>query len=200
MEPKITIITPTYKRDRNTIIRCLRSVDSQTYKNWEHIICSDGYDKKVKELVEQENCNKRIYDYVKHEGIYANNVRNKMIEKSSGDYILFLDDDNIIFPNYLEVSVNKLKHTSDKVGFCASKTIHFGPLPEDLGEPPVILGVDNINIGSIDTIQLLIKKFALKKIGGWDLKSNYYADGVTYSKLSKEYDYVKIDKVLSIHF
>ena len=37
----VTIITPTYNRDEKILLRCIKSVDSQIYQNFKHIIIVD---------------------------------------------------------------------------------------------------------------------------------------------------------------
>lgn len=198
--PKITIITPTWKRPIEIIDRCIRSVNAQSFKDWEHIICSDGFEENVKTFVEQENEPRRIYKSLcKHEGIYANNVRQACLKISKGEYILFLDDDNIIFPHYLEKMIKALENTKENIGFSVCRIIHLGPLSSAHREPPTILTGIPVVVQNIDTLQVVVKKQALNSIGGWNTTQGYLADGYTFQDLAKKYEYIEVPEILGIH-
>lgn len=92
---KISIITATYNSDK-TIIDCLKSVFSQTYKNFELIIidgkssdCTLNYISSYSSLV-------RIYSE-KDEGIY--DAMNKGISLATGDIIAILNSDDLYYSN-----------------------------------------------------------------------------------------------------
>lgn len=199
-KPKITIITPTWNRPLDVIERCIISVKYQTYQNYEHLICSDGFEQNVKDLIQQKKDSKLSYlNLDKHYKDYANTVRQHCLMKAKGDYILFLDDDNLIFPHFLEKMLNALENTKNNVAFSLCKIIHLGPLPNHLGTPPKILSGVPVKVQNVDTLQLLIKKEALLKIGGWNKTQGYLADGYTYQKLAENYEYVVVDELLGIH-
>ena len=199
-KPLITIITPTWNRPLEIIERCMKCVDIQTTQNWEHIICSDGYEEHVKEFIESKNEPRRRYKSLpEHKGIYANNVRQASFLEAKGKYVVFLDDDNLIFPHYLEKMLKALEKTPEKTGFSICRIVHLGPVPPDKGEPPVILTGIPIKVGNVDTLQLLIKKEALTSIGGWNQETGYLADGYTFEELAKHYEYVEVPEILCIH-
>lgn len=91
----VSIITPVYNAER-FIAETIKSVQMQTYDNWEMIlvddVSSDNSEKIIKEFQEKD---KRI-KYVKlKENSGAAVARNKGIEKSKGRYIAFLDSDDL---------------------------------------------------------------------------------------------------------
>lgn len=199
-QPLITIITPTWKRPLDVIERCMKCVDIQTIQDWEHIICSDGYEENVKEFIESKKEPRRRYKSLpEHLGIYANNVRQACLEEARGKYVLFLDDDNVIFPHYLEKMLKPLRNTSENIAFSICQIIHLGPLPVDKGEPPQILTGIPVVVQNVDTLQLLIKKDAINSIGGWDQETGYLADGYTFERIAKKYEYVEVPEILGVH-
>ncbi|MFT4261083.1 MAG: glycosyltransferase family 2 protein [Candidatus Woesearchaeota archaeon] len=201
IKPKITIITPTWNRPLEIIERCIRSVKSQTIQEYEHLICSDGFEENVKKYVKSKKDPKIKYLHLKkHYQDYANKARQHAFTKAKADYIIFLDDDNLIFPHYLEKMLNALKNTDEKTAFSICKIIHLGPLPEHLGLPPQIIKGIPVKVQNVDTLQLMIKKKHLKEIGGWNQDQGYLADGYTYEELAKKYDYIEVPEVLGIHF
>ena len=203
MDDKVTIITPTWLREANIIHRCMKCVDAQTHENWEHIVCSDGSkETSVEHLIASNRNEKRRYACLdSHYGDYANVVRHTMLQQAEGKYVMFLDDDNIILPNYLEKMIAVLEdaYIKDKrIGFAICKIFHFGPLPEHLGIPPKILDGIPPSVQNIDTLQVLAFTEAMKNIG-WNLEAGYLADGYTFEEMAVKYDWTTLPEVLGIH-
>lgn len=201
IKPKITIITPTWNRPLEILERAIRSVKYQTFQDFEHLICSDGFEEKVKQYVESKKDPKLKYlSLKKHYKDFANKARQHAFTKAKGEYIVFLDDDNLIFPHYLEKMLDALKNTDSKTAFSICKIIHLGPLPKHLGIPPQIINGLPVKVQNVDTLQLMIKQKNLSDIGGWNQDTDYLADGYTYEELAKKYEYVEVPEVLGIHF
>ena len=111
---KVSIIIPTYNRFKYLIYN-LQFIKKQTYSNFEIIIINDGSTEKeyythnwenegVSIIHLPENTKKKFgYGCVGY-------VRNIGIEKSSGKYIAFCDDDDTWLQNKLELQRNRLKH------------------------------------------------------------------------------------------
>lgn len=98
MDPLVSIIIPTYNRSQ-LISETLNSVLAQTYTNWECIIVDDNStDNTIKIAKNYSNKDSRfsIYSrpYEKPKG--ANACRNYGYKLSKGDYILFLDSDDVL--------------------------------------------------------------------------------------------------------
>lgn len=134
-----------------------------------------------------------------HSNNFANSPRQSMIdelEKYNIDFVLFLDDDNIIFPEYIKTSLNLI--LNDKVDFVCSDILHLGPLPSWHGTPPKILGCDNLTVQNCDTLQFFLKASIIIE-SGWNKDQHYLADGYTFEKIAKKYPYSKTNKLLGIH-
>lgn len=82
---KISIITICYNSEK-TISKTLRSLKSQTFKDFEHIVVDGGSDDKTISIIEKENISNKIISE-KDRGIY--DAFNKGIINSSGDIIGF---------------------------------------------------------------------------------------------------------------
>jgi glycosyltransferase involved in cell wall biosynthesis len=98
----VSIITPCYNSTKY-ITQTMESVLVQTYKNWEMLIvddCStDGSYEKALEYAEKDN---RIKVYRMEQNSGPSYVRNKAIELSHGDYVAFLDSDDLWHHEKLE--------------------------------------------------------------------------------------------------
>lgn len=112
--PLVSIIIPTYKSDR-TLKRAIDSCLNQTYKNIEIIVVDDNdpksnYRKNTENIMKEYEKNKKV-KYIKHEknknGAAARNTGFKI---SKGEYISFLDDDDIFMETKIEKQVNFLEN------------------------------------------------------------------------------------------
>ena len=123
MKELISIIVPIYKVE-NYITRCVDSIVNQTYTNLEIILVNDG---------SPDNCGKICDDYAKKDErikvIHKQNgglsdARNAGIEIASGKYISFIDSDDYVEYNYVEILYNSiLEHQSD-IAISSHKAIY----------------------------------------------------------------------------
>ena len=99
---KISIIISVYNEE-NYLKRCLDSVISQSYKNLEIIIVDDGStDNSLNICLEYQKNDKRIkVIHQENKGLCAS--RNNGLSNATGDYIWFIDGDDFIEENSLEV-------------------------------------------------------------------------------------------------
>lgn len=103
---KISIITATYNSDK-TIVDCLNSVFSQTYKNFEVIIIDGLSTDNTLKLVSSFSSDVRIFSEFDN-GLY--DAMNKGIELATGDVVAILNSDDLFFSNdILELIVSKFK-------------------------------------------------------------------------------------------
>ncbi len=94
---KVSIITTCFNSDK-AIAYCLHSVFSQTYKNIEHILIDGGSKDSTVEILKKHKLKKKKIIIAKNTGIYE--AINLGVNKSSGDYILVLNSDDILNSKY----------------------------------------------------------------------------------------------------
>ena len=94
--PLISVIIPTYNRYEN-LVGVLSDLNSQNYKNFELLVVdqSEPFDKSVYEIFQGKLI---LIKQVEKELWRA---RNNAIRKSKGNYLLFLDDDSKISPDWI---------------------------------------------------------------------------------------------------
>lgn len=92
---KISIIMPTYRRS-HTILRTIRMIQAQTYRNWELVVVDNG----GKSDYHFSDSRIRVYGHA--DRLSASYARNEGLRYATGDLICFFDDDDDMFPNYLE--------------------------------------------------------------------------------------------------
>lgn len=123
-QPLVSIIIPVYN-DEKYIIETLNSVLNQVYTNWECVIVNDGStdasEKIIKDFI--KNDNRFSYIFKANSGVAA--TRNLAITNAKGDYILPLDSDDKISPNYLQEAITVFtKNQEVKLVYC--KAAFFG--------------------------------------------------------------------------
>ena len=199
---KVTVITPTWRRDPKIIRRAVDCMTLQTVADWEQLVCSNGPEEMeargAVESARDVRVRYRHLDEEQAEGDFGNSARKKMIEEARGEYIMFLDDDNIILPTYIEKMV-KCLDGNPSVGFAVCRIIHFGPLKEEaVGKPPAILVGEPVKLHHIDPLQVMVRTELMQKVG-WDTEKGYLSDGVTLEKLGDEAEYLLVANMLGVH-
>ena len=94
-----SIIIPTYNREK-FIVKTIQSVISQTYTNFELIIVDDGSTDNTEKFVRNVKDNR--IKFFKKENKERGAARNYGTNKAKGDYITFLDSDDLLYSKYLE--------------------------------------------------------------------------------------------------
>jgi glycosyltransferase involved in cell wall biosynthesis len=111
-QSKVSIIMPTYHRG-HAILRTVRMIQEQTYQNWELIIIDNGGQ------ADYQFADPRIQVHAHTERASASYARNAGLHYASGDLVCFFDDDDDMFPNYLETLVNTFSlHPDAKMVRC----------------------------------------------------------------------------------
>lgn len=114
MNKKVSIIIPIYNTEKY-LNECIDSVLKQTYKNLEILLINDGSTDNSLSICEKySESDKRIKVYNKKNGGLSD-ARNYGIEKAIGDYIFFLDSDDIIQIDTIEIMCNYLNNNTTMV-------------------------------------------------------------------------------------
>ena len=105
--PKISVIIPVYGVEKY-IRQCLESIINQTYKNLEIIVVNDGTKDNSMKIVEEYLSDERIKIINKQNGGLSS-ARNRGMEEATGKYIFFVDSDDWIELNTIEILVKNSK-------------------------------------------------------------------------------------------
>ena len=117
MAPKISIIIPMYGVEKY-LIRCLDSVQNQTFKDWQAICVDDGSPDKSGEIAEEYAKSDKRFVVVHKENGGLSDARNAGMPYAKGQYIMYLDSDDFIHPQTMEIAYNLAqKNDSDIVSF-----------------------------------------------------------------------------------
>ena len=116
----ISIVIPVYNAEKY-LEQCLNSVKNQTYKNFEVILVNDGSidnsESICKAFVESDT---RFRYYLKANG-GASSARNLGLDNITGEYITFIDADDWVDENHLEVLINNIKENNSDMAVSSIK-------------------------------------------------------------------------------
>ena len=162
----VSVVIPTYNR-ANDLERCLKSLENQTFKNFEVVVCDDGSTDDTEEVVRRFDSVLTI-QYIKDENFGGPaRPRNNGIKKAKGNVIAFLDSDDWWYPNKLEVSLKCL----EKYDFVYHNLDKYYSLHKTKGKVYGRELYDNItkdllvNSNGIPNSSVMIRKAVVDKIG-----------------------------------
>ena len=113
----ISIIVPVYNGEKY-LRDCIESILNQEYKNFELIIINDGSkDNSEKICIEYAQRDNRIKFYTT-ENHGQSHARNIGLDKSKGEYICFVDSDDIIDQSYLSILYKMLTYANADISVC----------------------------------------------------------------------------------
>lgn len=110
-----SIILPTFNR-AEMISLSIESVLSQTYNNWELIIVDDGSTDNTKDVVNNFVIKDERIKYNYQENQERSSARNNGIKKAKGEWVCFLDSDDIYHTNHLEEFHNLISYKYSTIG------------------------------------------------------------------------------------
>jgi teichuronic acid biosynthesis glycosyltransferase TuaG len=117
MNKLVSIITPSYNSAKY-IAETIQSVQNQTYTNWEMIIVDDcSTDDTEKIIKEIQQIDFRIFFYKLDRNSGSGVARNFAVEKANGNYIAFLDSDDLWKPNKLLRQLTFMKNNNLPITF-----------------------------------------------------------------------------------
>jgi glycosyltransferase involved in cell wall biosynthesis len=143
----ISIVIPFFNRSR-LLLRTLDSVINQTHNNWECILIDDGSNLEevvlIKSFINKDN-RFSLFQRPKNINKGMCGSRNVGIEKATGDFIMFLDSDDLLKPFCLEQRISHfLKYKN--LDFLIFQTELFNDKEGDLRKIPNILNKDKSDI------------------------------------------------------
>lgn len=132
---KVSVIVPVYNIEKY-IERCVRSLLEQTYTNIEIICINDGSHDRSGEILDAlAKTDDRLYVFHKQNGGLSS-ARNYGMERTSGDYVLFVDGDDYLDLNCISTLIDIASDKYDIVLFPYIREFFENPLKTRLGVLP----------------------------------------------------------------
>ncbi len=195
---KVSVIISTYNRF-SFLVEALESVLSQTFTDFELIIVDDGSVDETRKI--QEIYQHRV-KYIFQENRGVSSARNKGIKFSNGEYICFLDSDDMWKKDKLEVQVNFMDKDKDFL-VCYTDEIwmrngvRVNPMKKHKKYSGMIYD-KCLPLCIISPSSVMMKREIFDKVGYFDESFPVCEDYDLWLRISKDYPIFFIDKKLII--
>ncbi len=183
--PAVSIVMPTWNRE-GLVGAAIRSVQAQTFTDWELIVIDDGSADGTKQLVQSFGSDDRIR-YVAQEHLGQVASRNHALRLTRGELVAYLDSDNIWYPEFLSAAVAVFAARPD-VDCAYGATIRDHEEPHILHAPfdrERLLATNYIDMSAFVHRRALVERYGdfderLDRLVDWDLLLRYTADAPAF--------------------
>jgi glycosyltransferase involved in cell wall biosynthesis len=196
-DPLVSIIIPVYNAEKY-LDESIGSAISQTWKKIEIIIVDDGSADQSLNIALKYQAEKIKVFHQENKGASA--ARNRGLLEANGDYIQFLDADDLLSENKIADQITALEGEPEKIANCSTVhfydgTFHQNSTPSQYEEKflfddddPVhflitLLGGYSANGSMVQTGAWLTPKSIISKIGGWNEKLTTDDDGEFFCRV-----------------
>lgn len=111
MEGLVSVIVPVYRVEKY-LEKCINSIIDQTYKNIEIILIDDGSDDKCPDICDKYKKNDKRINVIHKLNGGVSSARNIGLENARGEYIIFVDSDDYVEKNMIEVLYKNMIETN----------------------------------------------------------------------------------------
>lgn len=130
MGKKISIVVPVYKVEA-FLEASINSIINQTYPNLEIILVDDGSPDKCAQICDELATKDDRIKVIHKENGGVSSARNAGLDMVTGDYIMFVDSDDTINPQMVEILYNILVEMNADVSMCSWKKVNDIHHPKD---------------------------------------------------------------------
>lgn len=185
--PKVSIIVPTYNRAA-FLPAAIESILGQSFQDFEVLVIDDG---STDNTVEVLRTYREKVTYIYQENQWVSAARNTGIEASRGEYLAFLDSDDLFLPDKLEIQV-KLLDERPEIGLVASghefidEEGQLLQIPNFQTDRPTIT-LESILVGGLAPVHaVLVRRSWVNQVNGFDPKLPYAEDPDLWYRLALE--------------
>jgi hypothetical protein len=180
-KPTVSVILPTFNRLR-FLRPAIESVFAQTFTDWELIIADDGSDPETRQYLQSKAIDTRVrMIWLPHSG-NPGAVRNAALREAQGEYVAFLDSDDLWMPAKLELQIAALR-ACPRRQWSYTKFIQVNSVGDRINadrswvdyEGEVFEPVLNLE-ATIPTPGVMVTGQLLERAGGFDEHQGLYED------------------------
>lgn len=177
---RVSVVIPTYMRETKYLLRAIKSIKNQTYKNTEIVIVDDNptdseYRQKIMEFMKRYVNDADVIYIMNSKNVGGSLARNNGIIAATGEFITFLDDDDEYLPKKIEKQLRFMLEMNCEMSFTNLKLINDNKVVVDYRE---YSGLKEFNKTSLlkyhimrhltGTPTFMYKADKLKGIGGFE--------------------------------
>lgn len=178
MSPLVSVIIPTFNRCQY-VKRAVESVLAQTHQHLEVLVIDDGSTDLTRETI-AGIADKRVrYIYTQNRGNYF--ARNEGLKAAKGDFIAFLDSDDIFLPQKLSRQLEQFQNMPELGLCCGNLHIRHEDLPDKLFEDRAHAFTSDfttqdgfiqraLKSNFIATSTVIIRRTCIERIGSFDTR------------------------------
>lgn len=191
---RVTLICPCYKRPQRTL-RAMESVANQNIVGWQAIFIGDGCPEfqkmmdegKFDEFSDDNSKNQfTAINMLDHQGGWGHAARNVGFNLAKGEYIVFMDNDDVLKPNHFQNYLSGIEGTEYDMAYYDTYI-----------EPVKQIRDAQLKFGSIGHHEIIIKSSLLKNYKqddtyghDWSLIENFVRKGIKTIKVKSEPTYI----------
>ena len=201
--PKYSVIIPLYNKGEY-IVKNVQSVLQQSFSDFELIVVNDGSTDNGPELLKEINDSRFILINKENGGVSS--ARNVGISNASGEWITFMDADDIMYPFALETYENVMQNHPgyDVIAAATDQSQKKYPSTNKI---KIIEDYDYENAVSyakhgfslVNTDCICIRKRLLEKVGYFNEQYTHGEDQDLWHRLSEASSFVKIDRAVAYY-
>jgi glycosyltransferase involved in cell wall biosynthesis len=201
--PCVSIILPTFNRLK-FLAATIDSIRQQSFTDWELLIADDGSGPELRAYLKQlENPPQIRVLWLAHSGNLSA-VRNAAMHEARGDYVAFIDSDDVWPTEKLEVQMQSLRrHVTRDWSYTGFTFVDEGGIPLDghrVEACPAIAGhiLDALIRAEAVLVQssVIVRRSLLAKVGGYDASIYLCGDYELWMRLAQESEVDFIDQPL----
>jgi glycosyltransferase involved in cell wall biosynthesis len=190
LKPLVSILIPAYNAEE-WIAETIRSAVAQTWQPKEIIVVDDGSRDRTAEVARQFACKEVTVVSIKNQGAAA--ARNHAFELSKGDYIQWLDADDLLAPDKIERQLATLRDSDNRLVLFSSPWAYFNyrthraqfvstSLWHDLSPVEWLLRKMSENL-QMQTATWLTSRELAEATGPWDTRLYFDDDGEYFCRV-----------------
>ena len=196
LEPTISVVIPAYNAER-TILTTIESVQKQTFSNLEIIIINDGSSDETLDII-RKIVDPRIKCFSYENG--GNSLaRNRGISHATGEFISFIDADDLWTPDKLELQLAALQNSEASVAYSWTTTFIDGQEESVFPCNPIYFEgnvYDKLLVNNFiaNGSNILVRKKAIELVGEFEPTLKRCADWDFYIRLAAKCHFVVVPK------
>lgn len=190
-KPLVSVLMPVYNGEK-FLAETIENILAQSYSNIELIVMDDGSTDASYDIASRYTTDKRVKVF-KQPNAGAGTARNRAFDESTGEYIMYMDADDLIASDKIERQVKLLINNDINTVVSSEWDIFYYDISEAKFprlsiykdyEHPITLITDMLNGGEMmQTSCWMMTRELIKNTGGWDKNITINDDGVFFTKV-----------------